>query len=79
MKYPSSRYAILLAALLLMPALPACTPVKAYQRGTLAGPTMQFQLDGYAEGQIRSMREILEAGTLSGGGPGGGGGGCGCK
>jgi hypothetical protein len=76
------RTRTLLAALIglsLSAGLAACTPVKAYQRGTLAGPTMQFQLDAYAEGQIRSMREILEAGTLSGGGPGGAGGGCGCK
>jgi hypothetical protein len=68
-----------LLALCAAPLLEGCVRVKAYQREALASPAMQLQTNPYAEIQERSMREILEAGTFSGGGPGGAGGGCGCK
>ena len=57
----------------------ACARVTPFQREALASPAMQLTIDPQADAQQRTLREILEAGTFSGGGPGGAGGGCGCK
>ena len=55
-----------------------CAPVRPWQRGRLASPTMQFQMEPYGEGQRDSVLEITEGGTYSSAGPGSAGAGCGC-
>jgi hypothetical protein len=55
-----------------------CSTVRPWQRGRLAGPTLQFQLDPYAAAQEHSILEITERGSFAGAGPGSAGGGCGC-
>jgi len=53
------------------------TELKENQR-TGIGPALQFEVDPYADLQERSIREITEGATFSGGGPGSAGAGCGC-
>ena len=65
-----------IVALLLL--LGGCARVKPWQRGELAGPAMQFQVDPYAEVQEQSIREITEGATFGGAGAGSAGAGCGC-
>lgn len=63
----------LLAALLLVLGL-GCTPVRPYQRGKLAHPTMSVEEPvGAAEGHVYAIQEGAQ------GGAGGAGGGCGCN
>jgi hypothetical protein len=64
----------LLACLLLASFAAGCTPVKAYQRGKLAHPTMSVEEPvGAAESHVYSIQEGAQ------GGAGGAGGGCGCN
>ncbi len=67
---------LLIAAILLLPALSGCASVKAYQKEHLADPIMVSDFEAREE-----MRELkwLEAREGSTGGVGGAGGGCACK
>ncbi len=56
----------------------ACATVKPWQKGRLAGPALQFEVDPWAEGQQHSILEITERSTYSSAGPGSAGAGCGC-
>ncbi len=56
-----------------------CGHVRAAQRGRLASPSMQFEMDPVAEQQRDSILEITEGSTFSSAGPGTAGAGCGCK
>ena len=66
-------------SLLLVASLLGCKHVPAAQRGRLASPAMQFQMDPVAESQRDSILEITEGATFSSAGPGTAGAGCGCK
>ena len=59
---------------LLLP-LCQCTPVKPWERGTLAKPQMQLDPDPL---ESRFQRHVHESREGSSGGYGVGGGGCGC-
>jgi hypothetical protein len=65
---------VLLAAV----ALAGCARVRPWERERLAGPTMQFQMAPFADGQRDSVLEITEGSTFSSAGPGNAGAGCGC-
>jgi hypothetical protein len=60
-------------------ALGACRHVPAAQRGTLASPAMQFEMNPVGDSQRDSILEITEGSTFSSAGPGTAGAGCGCK
>ena len=60
-------------------ALAGCHHVPAAQRGRLASPAMQFEMDPVADSQRDSILEITEGSTFSSAGPGTAGAGCGCK
>lgn len=60
-------------------ALAGCGHVGAAQRGQLASPAMQFEMDPVADGQRDSILEITEGGTFPSSGPGAAGAGCGCN
>jgi Domain of unknown function (DUF4266) len=64
--------------LLAMMALAGCARVRPWERERLAGPTMQFQMAPFADGQRDSVLEITEGSTFSSAGPGNAGAGCGC-
>ncbi len=68
----------LLGAGLLALLAGGCARVRPWQRERLASPALQFEIDPYADLQERSIREITEGATFSGGGPGSAGAGCGC-
>ena len=71
------KYAIMLATVALLPALTAsCTPVKPWQRGTLADPIMQPDRDPLGKGVIDHVYFSREAAS---GGRSVGGAGCGCN
>jgi len=55
-----------------------CSHVRAAQRGRLASPAMQFEMDPVVDGQRASVLEITEGSTFSSAGPGTAGAGCGC-
>jgi hypothetical protein len=59
--------------------LAACHHVGAAQRGRLASPAMQFEMDPVADNQRDSILEITEGGTYPSAGPGTAGAGCGCN
>jgi hypothetical protein len=65
------------AMLLLVVAISGCATVQPWQRGRLAGPTMQFAVDPYADEQASTIAEITEGATYAGQ-PGNAGAGCGC-
>ena len=56
-----------------------CGHVRATQRGKLASPAMQFEMDPVAQQQRDSILEITEGGTFPSAGPGTAGAGCGCN
>jgi hypothetical protein len=58
--------------------LTGCARVAPWQRGELANPAMQFEVDPYADVQEQSIREITEGATFGGAGVGSAGAGCGC-
>ena len=60
-------------------SLSSCGHVRAAQRGRLASPAMQFEMDPVSVGQRDSVLEITEGGTFSSAGPGTAGAGCGCN
>ncbi|HSN30665.1 MAG TPA: DUF4266 domain-containing protein [Kofleriaceae bacterium] len=60
-------------------ALAGCKHVPIAQRGRLASPAMQFEMDPVADTQRDSILEITEGATFSSAGPGTAGAGCGCK
>jgi hypothetical protein len=60
-------------------ALAGCRHVPAAQRGRLASPAMQFEMDPVADSQRDSILEITEGATFPSAGPGTAGAGCGCK
>jgi hypothetical protein len=62
---------------LLVAAASGCSTVHPWQRGRLAGPTMQFAVDAYAGEQVSTITEITEGATYAGQ-PGNAGAGCGC-
>ena len=68
------RKTILVALLIALPALGACSSVKPYQKEHLADPIMSTSFK-------EEMRELkwLEAREGSTGGAGGAGGGCACR
>ena len=68
-----------LAALALAAAASGRGRVAAAQRGRLASPAMQFEMDPVADGQRDSILEITEGGTFPSAGPGAAGAGCGCN
>ena len=41
-----------------------CAHVRPWERGRLASPAMQFEYDGYAEGQESSILEITEGALI---------------
>jgi Domain of unknown function (DUF4266) len=68
------RKSTVVLGLLLSTTLAACVPVKAYERGKLAHPTMSTSpMGGPGEEHMHSIQEG------STGGDTGGGGGCGCN
>lgn len=54
-----------------------CATVRPWERGRLAGPTMQFAVDPYAGEQESTIEEITEGSTFASQ-PGNSGAGCGC-
>lgn len=79
---PDSRYQVgmkLRTLLVAVAALAGCKHVPVAQRGRLASPAMQFEMDPVAESQRDSILEITEGATFSSAGPGTAGAGCGCK
>lgn len=70
----SSAALLFVAAVTLALAGGGCVPVKAYQRGKLAHPTMALdEPTGVAEAHVYGVHEGAQGGT------GGAGGGCGCN
>ena len=69
------RLQLVIGALLCITLL-ACTPVKPWQKGTLAKSHMQFDPDPL---EARFKRHVFESKEASRGGFGAVGGGCGCK
>lgn len=68
---------VLLGLILCLPACSSVQPwVKAYERGHLADPVMQFERDP-ASG--RYLSHVYEAREAARGADGSGGGGCGCN
>ncbi len=65
--------------MLVATALAGCKHVPIAQRGRLASPAMQFEMDPVADTQRDSILEITEGATFSSAGPGTAGAGCGCK
>jgi hypothetical protein len=57
----------------------ACARVRPAQRGRLASPAMQFEMDPVAQTARDSILEITEGSTFSSAGPGTAGAGCGCN
>jgi hypothetical protein len=55
-----------------------CVTVRPWERGRLASPAMQFQMDAFADEQEQSILEITEGATFAAAGAGGAGAGCGC-
>ncbi len=56
----------------------SCGHVRASQRGRLASPAMQFEMDPVTDAQRDSVLEITEGSTFPSAGPGTAGAGCGC-
>jgi hypothetical protein len=69
---------LLVCAIIAGGFMTGCARVRPWQREHLASPIMQFEVDGLAELQERTIREITEGATFAGGGPGSAGAGCGC-
>jgi hypothetical protein len=72
---PRTLRLVLVAAL----ACAGCARIHASQRGHLASPAMQFEMDPQAVGQRDSILEITEGTTFPSSGPGTAGAGCGCN
>ncbi|HEX9104234.1 MAG TPA: DUF4266 domain-containing protein [Polyangia bacterium] len=70
--------ALALALVVAAATLGGCARVRPWERERLAGPTMQFQMEPFGEGQRDSVLEITEGSTFSSAGPGSAGAGCGC-
>ncbi len=58
--------------------LGGCVTVRPWERGRLASPAMQFQMDALADEREQSILEITEGATFAAAGAGGAGAGCGC-
>jgi hypothetical protein len=63
---------------LFLSGIAGCGHVRASQRGRLASPAMQFEMDPVDNSQRDSVLEITEGSTFSSAGPGTAGAGCGC-
>ena len=64
--------------MLLVLVAAGCGHVSASQRGHLASPAMQFEMDPVTDAQRDSVLEITEGSTFPSAGPGAAGAGCGC-